>query len=194
MDGELLPEHRFFDEMLQTMEDKRIGRGRLAEVLTRLLIASPARPSQRDIAQGVMLPVTDQLPADAVSRSTAALASMLMLTAHQPRADRPGRPYTPLQLGSARWAAIGVRVGHEGGRVINFDVVVVDLDGVPLDLPGYHTKDDTYSVPIPPGTVDVIEQLAQASAISSAWALSWLDTSPKVMFSTPRLVASLGLR
>jgi predicted NBD/HSP70 family sugar kinase len=164
MDNRLLRQHRVFDDMLHEMEAKKIGRSRVADVLIRLLIASPTRLPQSDITHGVMLPLPYPLPTDVVSRSTAALTSLGLITAHPARADRPGRPYTPLQLGGNRWAVIGVKIGHEAGRAVSFDILVLGLDGQPLDLPGYHGVDDQRCQPYSrriEETADPVSELAE---------------------------------
>ena len=88
------------------------------------------------------IPVPYVVPPDAVSRTVAALKAdgVELITERRPRRDRPGRPYTPLELGSKKWAMIGVKFGHRGGVVTELSVLVTGLDGTPLDLPGYQNE------------------------------------------------------
>lgn len=158
---DVLWQHRAFDDLLDELEKFKISRQRIAEVVARLMIAAPGRPAQTEIAQGRGLPVPFEIPPDSVSRATAALSTLNLLTQHRPKADRPGRPYTPLQLGSSRWAMVGVKIGHEQGRVITLNILVVGLDGIPLNLPGYQSGDEPYIRDIGEGD-DVVEALGEA--------------------------------
>lgn len=167
---ELFWAHEAFEEVYKHLEAGKISRDRLADVLTRLMIASPARPPQTEIAHGRLLPRVAQgrimpslpaLSADSVSRAVTALTSMKLITQHKAKADRPGRPYTPLQLGSNRWAMVGVKIGHRQGHVCEFNVLVTGLDGIPLELPPlYQTEDKPYFVE-PDADEDLIESLAR---------------------------------
>jgi predicted NBD/HSP70 family sugar kinase len=158
---EVLWQHRAFDDLLSALEASKIGRQRIAEVVARLMIAAPGRPAQTEIAQGRGLPVPCEIPPDSVSRATAALSAMNLLTQHKPKADRPGRPYTPLQLGSSRWAMVGVKIGHEQGRAVTLNVLVTGLDGLPLKLPGYQSEDEPFVRDINEGD-DLVEALGEA--------------------------------
>ncbi|MCA1671772.1 MAG: ROK family protein, partial [Actinobacteria bacterium] len=132
--------HQGFDDILKTLEEgsrNKISRERIADVLTRLMIASPQWPSQAEIAQGTMLPLPYRVAADSVSRGVATLAAdqIRFVTIHKARAERPGRPYSPLQLGSDQWAMVGVKIGHKAGHSVSLNVVVTGLDGRPVEVP-----------------------------------------------------------
>jgi predicted NBD/HSP70 family sugar kinase len=142
----VLAHHQAFEDILSEMElGKKIGRSRIAEVLSRLMAAAMAvpklRPSQREIAHGDMFAAyREPLPADAVSRTVTALTSMEMITSYEPRADRPGRPYVPLELRSEEWALIGIKVGHSAGRIVSFDVIALELNGEPIHTDLYNAS------------------------------------------------------
>lgn len=129
--------HRLFEDLLKhRLEGRRkISRARLGDVLYRLAVAvERMAPSQTEIVQGTMLKVRYGLAADAVSRATAALDEAQLITALETRKDRPGRPYTPLQLGSPQWAMVGVKVNHEIDHSASLSILVTGLDGHPIDL------------------------------------------------------------
>lgn len=149
-----LPAHWFFDHLFRKLEDRRVSRERLAEVLTRLMIAAPEGLSQSQIAQGERLPRPSQLAADTVSRATAALSSLHLVTPLKTRSHGAGRPYVPLQLGSARWAMVGVKIGHRAGRSRALNIVVTGLDGQPLDIAGYQSDNQLYIRELPDGSLD----------------------------------------
>lgn len=133
--------HQAFDDVLATLEASgrgKVSRERMADVLTRLMVAAPRTPSQAEIGQGDMLLLPYRIAADSVSRAIAALAgeSIALVTQHRSKADRPGRPYTPLQLGSPQWAMVGVKIGHKAEHPVSLNVAVTDLDGRPIDLVG----------------------------------------------------------
>jgi predicted NBD/HSP70 family sugar kinase len=160
MSDEVLWHHQAFDDILSTLEARKVGRRRIADVVTRLLIASPAHPPQSEIAEGRGMALPYKIPADSVSRATAALSAMNLVTQHKSRADRPGRPYTPLQLGSSRWAIVGVKVGHQQRRAVTFNTLVTGLDGIPLKLPGYQSEDQPYIRDISEGD-DLVDALGE---------------------------------
>lgn len=171
MPDEVSWHHQAFDDILSTLEARKVGRRRIADVVTRLMIVSPAHPSQSEIAEGRGMAVPYRIPADSVSRATAALSAMNFVTQHRSRADRPGRPYTPLQLGSPRWALVGIKVGHQQGRAVTINALVTGLDCTPLKLPGYQSEDQPYIKDISEGDdlVDalgeVIEELCDLPAV-----------------------------
>lgn len=171
MPDEVFWHHQAFDDILGTLEARKVGRRRIADVVTRLMIASPAHPSQSEIAEGRGMAVPCRIPADSVSRATAALSAMKLVTQHRSRADRPGRPYTPLQLGSPRWALVGIKIGHQQGRPVTINALVTGLDCIPLKLPGYQSEDQPYNKDISEGDDlvvalgEVIEELCDLPAV-----------------------------
>ena len=165
MPEDLRWQHLAFDDILARLEKTRkISRQRIADVVTRLMIASPKTPAQTAIAQGLDLAVPSEIPPDSVSRAVAALSSMKLVTPLDTRADRPGRPYTPLQLGSIRWAMVGVKVGHQLGRVVTLTALVTGLDGIPVNLPGYQSEHHPYTRNIPEGDINDADDLVEALA------------------------------
>lgn len=153
--------HLAFERLLGNLEyGSKITRDRVADVLGRLLTAAPyLYPSQTEVASGrsqgkPFIPVPYQVPADAVSRVITALRgdgqlpnnlpSPRFITVHEPLADRPGRPYRPLSLGSAEWAMVGVKVGHRAGHVCELFVLVTELDGTPIEIPGFQSADQPH--------------------------------------------------
>jgi predicted NBD/HSP70 family sugar kinase len=158
--------HRLFDLVLAEIEkSSKVSRGRIAEVLTRLAVASPdpdTRLSQAQLGRGEGLLRPYSLPADTVSRAVKSLAEWDLITAHPPRSDKPGRPYKPLQLGSANWAIIGISVDHDERGPTQLSVLATGLDGVPIDVPGYHLERDGHPYVVPlQGGVDLVEEIAR---------------------------------
>jgi predicted NBD/HSP70 family sugar kinase len=154
--------HWFFDDLLERLEDRRVSRARVADVLTRLMIAAPAPLSQSEIVRGERLLRPYELTADSVSRATAALNSLKLVTPQPAQRVGAGRPSRPLQLGSPSWAMIGVRVGHEAGHTAYLQVLATGLDGQPLDIPGFQSPDDATPVRAElPAGADLVETMAQ---------------------------------
>ncbi|MGH3823205.1 MAG: ROK family protein, partial [Pseudonocardiaceae bacterium] len=147
--------HWFFDHLLRKLEDRRVSRERLADVVTRLMIAAPEGLSQSQIARGERLPLPFPLAPDSVSRATNALSSLHLATAQKvsPR-GAVGRPYTPLRLGGDRWATVGVKIGHRAGRSVSLNILVTGLDGQPLNIAGYQSHDQLYVRDLPDGGLD----------------------------------------
>jgi predicted NBD/HSP70 family sugar kinase len=129
--------HETFHDLLDEMvRGHKIAKPRLADVLIRLLVG-PGRPSQSEIAKGTMLLMPSEIAQDTVSRAIAALCSAELVHAHPPVSDRPGRPYTPLQLGSPQWAMIGVKIIYDDrNRAQKAHILVTELDGTPIPLTG----------------------------------------------------------
>lgn len=153
--------HLAFEKLLSNLEyGSKITRDRVADVLGRLLTAAPyLHPSQTEVASGhsqgrPFIPVPYQVAADAVSRVITALRgegrlpnnlpSPRFITVHDALADRPGRPYRPLSLGSPEWAMVGVKVGHRAGHVCELFVLVTGLDGTPIEIPGFQGADQPH--------------------------------------------------
>lgn len=133
--------HETFDDLLETIvKGHRIAKPRLADVLIRLLVAASSerpRPSQSEIASGEMLLMRWPIAQDAVSRATTALAAVELVQQLEAVADRPGRPYTPLELGGAGWAMVGVKIlSGAGGRAERAHILVTGLDGRAIPLSG----------------------------------------------------------
>lgn len=158
--------HWFFDYLLRKLEDRRVNRERLADVVTRLMIAAPETLSQTQIARGETLPLASQLAADSVSRATRALSALHLVTAmtKQQGKQATGRPHAPLQLGGKRWAMVGVKIGHRAGRSVSLNIVVTGLDGQPLDISGYQSHDQLYVRELPEsgGLDDLVEEFGAA--------------------------------
>lgn len=153
--------HWFFDDLLERLEDRRVSRARVADVLTRLMIAAPTPLSQSEIVRGERLLRPYELTADSVSRATAALNSLKLVTPQPAQRVGAGRPSRPLQLGSASWAMIGVKVGHEAGHTAYLQVLATGLDGQPLDIPGFQDGTSSVRAELPAGA-DLVETMAGA--------------------------------
>ncbi len=156
--------HWFFDHLLRKLEVHRVSRERLADVVTRLMIAAPETLSQSQIARGEGLRLSTQLAPDSVSRATAALSALHLVAG--PLKVKPrgaGRPYTPLQLGGTQWATVGVKIGHRAGRSVSLNILVTGLDGQPLDIAGFQSHNQLYIKELPEGDLnDLVEAFGAA--------------------------------
>ncbi len=154
------PAHWFFDRLLRKLEGRRISSERLADVMARLVFAAPHPLSQSEIASGRDLPGQGELAPDSVSRATSALTGLKLVSALPAQTDKPGRPYTPLQLGGEQWAMVGVKVGHAAGRPVSLDLLVTSLGGQPITIEGRQASDSTWQVQIPEGE-DLVDAIAR---------------------------------
>jgi predicted NBD/HSP70 family sugar kinase len=125
-----------FDGLLDPgrLKEFGVGRGTVADVLARIVMAAPDGVPQVDIASGIALPGLAELPQGSVSRASGLLLSLGLLTKEERRVERPGRPIIPLRLG-AEWILAGVKVRHHGGRPAEVAAVLAPLDGT-------HEKED----------------------------------------------------
>jgi hypothetical protein len=119
-----------FDDVVnpRTLKEFGVGRGTVADVLARIVMAAPDGVPQVDIASGIALPGLAEIPQGSVSRASGLLLSLGLLAKEERRVERPGRPIIPLRLGT-EWILAGVKVRHRGGRPAEVAVVVARLDG-----------------------------------------------------------------
>ena len=119
-----------FDDVVNPRRLKQfgVGRGTVADVLARIVMAAPDGVPQVDIASGTALPGLAELPQGSVSRASGLLLSLGLLTKEERRVERPGRPIVPLRLG-AEWILAGVKVRHRDGRPAEVAAVVAPLHG-----------------------------------------------------------------
>ena len=128
--------HEAFEDLFDRLVDgRKITPARVADVLARLMVASPAWPSQSELAQGSMLLMPSVIAADSVSRAVTALENLAMVSKHD--YYNPGRdaPYQPIQLGSEKWAAIGIKIERPEASTVMVHILATELDGQPIDMP-----------------------------------------------------------
>jgi len=119
-----------FDALLDPgrLKEFGVGRGTVADVLSRIVMAAPDGVPQVDIASGTTLPGLAELPQGSVSRASSLLVRLGMLTREEPRVERPGRPIIPLRLGPG-FVLAGVEIRHRGQRPAEVAGVLAPLDG-----------------------------------------------------------------
>jgi predicted NBD/HSP70 family sugar kinase len=149
-----------FDALLDPgrLKEFGVGKGTVADVLARVVMAAPDGVPQVDIASGTALPGLAELPQGSVSRASSLLLSLGLLTREQRRVERPGRPIIPLRLGP-EWVLAGVKIRRRWGRPKEVAGVLVPLDGtrgeedrqVSVDLQG--SEDDEVVVKTISGVV-----------------------------------------
>ena len=152
--------HWLFDSLLRQLESRSVSRERLTEMLLRLAIAAPQPLSTSEIARMARFAGSASLAPEGVRRASAALKRLNLVSELEGR-GRSGRPSILLKLGGQQWATVGVKIGHKAGRPVSLNVLVTGLDGEPLDIAGYQSREEPYETTIPEGD-DLVHALGTA--------------------------------
>ncbi|MCD2187826.1 ROK family protein [Actinomycetospora soli] len=129
---QLVRAHEGFEALYAALEDGRVGRERVADVVKRLLVLREEErlPSASEVAAGYQLRRPKRISQDVASRAVKALADPYRLVVPQAaRREGSGRPSIPLLLGGDRWFVVGVTVWRLPAGGASIMLAVTDLLG-----------------------------------------------------------------